>query len=406
MRTIMRRWVVLIGAVVGGATLGCGAGHDPGSGLNKADVGTLTVALTAATAAGVTYHLSGAVFEVTNFAEGFDSLLSGDDPTLSVDLAPSVYPFDYQVNLQDGWTLNEVDPDGSEHPVGATLLTNFIPFTIKSQRTTPVVFQFQAGSVVVTFGNGTLSITLDVDDSSIDDFEDGDGLISPIGGRNGSWFTFNDGSGTQTPAPGGPVLPEVVTTDANYVLHETGKGFASQGTLPDGTFAYGAGLGANLLQDPTTGLPLPYDASGYQGIGFTFRYAFPSVNGSYQILGFAVATSATTPVAQGGTCADGCSDDFGFFGAIPYSPLYFTGGFAWADLRQQGFGTPTTFDPTTILSIKWIVSFPDFGQTSADNTFDFQLDNVIFLETPPLATDNKAASASASRSVWSGTTSR
>jgi hypothetical protein len=54
-------------------------------------------------------------------------------------------------------------------------------------------------------------------------------------------------------------------------------------------------------------------------------------------------------------------------------------------LTQGGFGTPATFDPATILSLKWIVAFPDIGQAASADRFDFQLDDVAF------ATDEQAA---------------
>src|SRR5262245_52042672 len=44
----------------------------------------------------------------------------------------------------------------------------------------------------------------------IDDMEDGDGQILQTMGRIGSWFSYNDGTGTQTPLPGGQCVPEMV----------------------------------------------------------------------------------------------------------------------------------------------------------------------------------------------------
>jgi hypothetical protein len=363
----------------------------------------LQLPLTTTASSGVTYRLADAVFQISNFATGFFTTVSGDEPTLLVELAPSVFSFDYFIQLLDGWTLYEVAPDGSERPVAATLLNNFQSFTIRAQRTTPIFFQFKAGSFVITVGNGTLSVNVTVDDTLVDDFEDGDGVLPAIGGRRGAWVTFNDGTGTQTPAPGTAIVPEVLDASANFVLHETGANFAVQGPLPSGAFAFGAGVGVNLLQDPATGMPMPYDASGYEGIGFDFRYAFPSALVPLQILGFYVGTSATTPVAEGGTCVANCYDDYSFVGSVPFSPLFFSGFFRWSDLVQQGFGTPVPFDPATIISFKWIVQFPDFGQPISANTFDFQLDNLTFVRTPPLAGGAVAVSA-ATQTAWARST--
>jgi hypothetical protein len=55
-------------------------------------------------------------------------------------------------------------------------------------------------------------------------------------------------------------------------------------------------------------------------------------------------------------------------------------------MTQAGYGTPATFDPATILFVKWILAFPDAGQAAVANRFDFQLDDVAFTtdeQTPP-----------------------
>jgi hypothetical protein len=377
MRGSWKLWALIAGLGLARATLGCSGGTDSRS-SHAEQAGTLSVALTGSTPAGGLYHLSNAVFEVTNpFASPpVDLVVSGNDSTLTVDLAASVFSFDYQIVLRDGWTLSAVNPDGTETPLSATLLTNFISFTIKPQRTTPINFQFKASELVVTTGNGSAAVSVAVDDTLIDDFEDGDGQIAPLGGRRGFWFTFNDGTGTQTPAAGTPVLPQVLDTSANFLLHTTGSGFASLNTTPpDGGAVFGAGVGTNLLVD-SSGTVRPYNASAYSGINFTF-FTRSSPNFPLQV-SFFVATSATTPVDEGGTCTMGCFDDFGFVGFVSGGQSSFSGGFSWGDLRQQGFGTPAVFDPATIVTLKWIVAFPNFGQSATDNAFDFQLDDVAF----------------------------
>ena len=379
----------------------CAGGGSSGGDWQNSDLGRLQVALTATAPSGAAYSLSNATFDVTNFfvSPPINLTVSGDDdPNLRIDLPPSAFPFDYQITLRDGWTLSSVNADGSLTPLGAKLFTSSIAFTIKPQRTTPIAFQFKASEQVITMGNGTASVTAVVDDSLIDDFEDGDALLAPLGGRNGVWFTFNDGTGTETPAPSSPVVPEVTDTSAEMRLHVTGAGFAPQGPLPDGGFAYGAGVGAVLVIDPS-GKVLPYDGSKYGGIAFSFN-TVSGQNFPLQV-GFAVATTATTPIDEGGTCDPAtqvCNDDFGFVGFVPPGQFGFSGGFSWSELRQQGFGTPVAFDPATILNIKWIMSFPNFGQTPADDAFDFQLDDVTF--TLPGALTASRAAAAPAQAAW------
>lgn len=383
--------VLLLGAA------GCLGGRDVSvldADLGPADTvavtGTLQLPLTAASPSGAGYRLRNARFAITNpFVDPpVDSVVSGDSDLLSVELPPSAFAFDYTIALQDGWTLVEIGPDGKEHPVASTLDgSSFQSFTIKSARVTPITYQFVASGTQVATGNGSVAVRVAVDDTAIDDFEDGDGDLIAIARRNGSWFTFNDGTGVETPAPDSPVLPEVVDASANRLLHVTGQNFSPAVPLPDGGFAFGAGVGVDLRVDPETQLALPYDASGYDGMRFDYTLSFSA---STQVgLSFLVATSATTPVEEGGTCTTGCSDDFGVFGVLPFSPFSFSSSFSWDQLTQQGFGTPVAFDPRTILAFKWIVAFPDVGQGVSANDFDLQLDNVSF--TAPAVSAPSAA---------------
>jgi hypothetical protein len=344
-----------------------------------AATGTLQLPLTAASPSGAAYRLRNAHFAITNpFVDPpVDTVASGDADVLSVELPPSAFAFDYTIALQDGWQLVETGADGKDHPVAATLDgASFQSFTIRSARVTPITYQFVAGGARIGTGNGSVAVHVAVDDTAIDDFEDGDGDLIAIAGRNGSWFTFNDGTGSETPAPDRPVLPEVLDASANSLLHVTGQNFSPAVALPDGGFAFGAGMGVLLRVDPDTQQALPYDASGYDGMRFDYTATFPA---TVQLrLSFLVATSATTPVEEGGTCTTGCSDDFGIFGVLPFSPFSFSSSFNWSQLTQQGFGTPVAFDPATILAFKWLVAFPDVGQAASANDFDVQLDNVSF----------------------------
>jgi hypothetical protein len=364
----------LLAGCAGGADVSAISAED---GVSRA--GMLQIPLLATAPSGVEYRLENAVFEITNpfVTPPVNLELPADADTLTVELPQSAFDFDYSVLLRDGWELRQVAADGSERPVNATLVSaNPTSFTIRAQRTTPVTYQFRANSGVITTGDGAVAISVSVDDSLIDDFEDGDGELVAIGGRNGGWFTFNDGSGLQLPAPDTEIVPQVLDASADLVLHTTGEGFSPATLLPDGTFAFGAGVGAILAVDEASGDAVPHDASGYAGIVFSFSISFPSSTPVQ--LSFLVGTSATTPVENGGTCTEGCFDDFGVVGSIPVSPFSFSGVVPFEALTQGGFGTPATFDPATILSLKWIIAFPDVGQPASANRFDFQLDDVAF----------------------------
>jgi hypothetical protein len=348
------------------------------------EAGTLQVALSAPAGAGSVYHLRKASFEITNpfVNPPIDTIVSGESDTLSVDLPPSAFAFDYTIALQDGWVLNETGADGTERPITATLENGALQsFTIKPARATPLTYAFEVGGTPIATGNGKLAVKVAVDDTLLDDFEDGDGNLVAIGGRNGSWFTFNDGTGEQLPAPEATALPQVVDASANFVLHSTGRNFSPAGTLPDGGFAFGAGVGTTLRVDPKSNAVLPYDASVYDGIRFDYTASVPS-DAQLQV-SFLVATSATTPVADGGTCTTGCNDDFGI-SAVRQGLFSFSGGLAWDELHQQGFGTPVAFDPKTIVAIKWILAFPNAGQAASADQFDVQLDNVAFTSSASL----------------------
>jgi hypothetical protein len=366
MQRKLRQWMSSVGmsavagivGVIGMGTVACSTAPDPSQG--SAELGTVRVALDATSAAGVTYHLVNAAFLITGATT---RVLSGDPPTVEADLAPGTD----QIQLLSGFTVEQVNADGTTTPLQGTVISaNPVAFGIRSQHTTTVSFTIKVGEVIVATGDGTVAVTAAIDDTLIDDFEDGDGRIATIGGRNGTWFTFNDGTGTQTPPPGTPFVPEV-DPNANFILRSTGAGFA----LSNGSPNFGAGVQTELFDDPNLGTPLPYNASGYTGVTFTYTFTTSSFFFFPPPLRFNVPTSATTPPEFGGTCTGGCFDDFGF-ALFPTSfPQTIT--IPFSQLAQQGFGTQAAFDPTTLLSLKWNISFQ--GQPG---DYAFTLDNVAF----------------------------
>jgi hypothetical protein len=111
----------------------------------------------------------------------------------------------------------------------------------------------------------------------IDDLEDGDGNVIRCSGRNGTWYTHNDGTvgGTQVPAPTVPFLPVMPGYESNYSAYTKGSGFTSAG----------AEMGFHFVIGPKG--PETYDLSAYTGItfmaksataGFTVYVNFPDAN--------------------------------------------------------------------------------------------------------------------------------
>jgi hypothetical protein len=184
----------------------------------------------------------------------------------------------------------------------------------------------------------------------IDDFEDGDGALIPSNGRQGYWYIFNDESdgATQTPAAD-LVLPQ--PNDANgtsMAMHTTGSGFA----------VWGAGLGIDL-NNMGDGTKLIHDASGHTGIVVMAK-------GSGQIRA-SVQIQATIPPDEGGTCALDC-DPHGEVLVLSGQWQQFT--LPFAQLTQEGWGTPATWDASTIVGLQFKV---------APNTdFDFWVDEIGF----------------------------
>jgi hypothetical protein len=164
-----------------------------------------------------------------------------------------------------------------------------------------------------------------------------DGHIAPNDGRQGVWYTFNDGLGTQTPlalstscTPPLPIGGQMCTS---------GSGFTS----------WGAGLGLTLdsAQNCSAGL---YDASAYTGVSFT---ASGTVQSGY--FRFAIPTAATEIPGLGGTCPSTakCSDYYGVDLTPTATPQTFT--YYFSNLRQEGWGSPVAWNPAQMLTLEWTV---------------------------------------------------
>lgn len=129
-----------------------------------------------------------------------------------------------------------------------------------------------AGGKGGTAGSGGLSQAGGVAGSGydlVDDFEDGDSQIQVANGRNGYWFTYNDGTAT------GVIVPDTQKVPPDVLEPEVTVGPQGENTpalhvkVDSGFTSWGAGLGFNFSQ--ASGARTVYDLTPYQGIVFYAR---------------------------------------------------------------------------------------------------------------------------------------
>ena len=124
----------------------------------------------------------------------------------------------------------------------------------------------------------------------IDDMEDGDSVICPSGGRQGSWYVFDDQTSSalippdttffQTPIPGG-----------------RGTSLRAARLTASGFTGWGAGMGFDLNE----GGSYLYDASSFEGLSFWMKSTTPVI--------VQLPVPETTPPSEsGGACVDGATE--------------------------------------------------------------------------------------------------
>lgn len=194
---------------------------------------------------------------------------------------------------------------------------------------------------------------------AIDDLEDGENAIQALGQRLGYWYTYNDGSAMQVPAPG-TTVPFKTAAGGHSPL------FSAKTTGPAFTL-WGAGMGFDF--NNVAMKSCPYDASAYQGIKFWAK-------GNIALK--AMITIPTTTQQAGtnsGTCttAAKCEDHY----ALTPKPLLtdtwtqFTIDFASAaTFAQEGWGVKVPFEKNRILAVQF--------QVPANAAFDFSVDDLTF----------------------------
>ena len=220
----------------------------------------------------------------------------------------------------------------------------------------------------------------------IDDMEDNNQSISKIAGRSGSWFSFNDLTGSQDPAMGGPTFKMSKTdpsrTGSQFNLRTSGSGFTD----------WGAGVGFDLATTEA------YDASRYTGIAFwarvapgtgtNLRFNVPDNNTS-QYGGVCdldcqptVGPMGTNAPTEDGTCAPmrgPCYDDFGvdLLGKLSDGWQLFL--FPWDELSAKNWSGKNLpgVSKSALYGVRFQANGPAAGQPPL--TFDFSIDDVSLL---------------------------
>ena len=186
--------------------------------------------------------------------------------------------------------------------------------------------------------------------------------LDSFDGRDGGWYVAAADGTTITPSPGNQF--QVACRGA------AGSCFSAciSGRLSGGAYPW-AMLGIALRKDARA-----YDLSRYRAISF-FVTGSVGVNSN---LSFRVTQVADTMVGTGdGACTQGCFDSYmtPLFDFRPQPVDWWEPRqIEFTQLRQQGFGTPEPWDPTSVISFQWQVSAN--GPTVVDEPFMVCVDQV------------------------------
>jgi hypothetical protein len=202
----------------------------------------------------------------------------------------------------------------------------------------------------------------------ISDFESGKAEVAAVAGRDGSWFLFNDGTGTQMPIKiANTPLPAEAggACQSAFGFHTTGQNFT----------VWGFGLGTDLAAKTGTARTA-YDLSPYSGI------ALRAKADKAASLRLSISDVGTAP--EGAQCTDTtdktnparCGDYFGkeFSLTAEWQDLQMT----WAEMSQRGWGLPIAsgFGAAHAYTFRLQVK----GTVAAPANFDLWLDDVRLLK--------------------------
>lgn len=191
----------------------------------------------------------------------------------------------------------------------------------------------------------------------LSDFEGVEAKLSEVGGRSGSWYMSDDGTGTSSPVkiPDTPLSAEAGgACDSGYAFRTSGNGYTGWGAL----------LAVDLVPK-ISDVKQAYDASAYSGVALRAR-----ASGSLQIR-IEVATVDT--MTEGRVCnpeavsgdPDRCGDHFGM--NVVLSGEWKDITIPFAQMTQKGWGLAASgLDASAVYSVRFKVEGGDYDYTIDD----------------------------------------
>jgi hypothetical protein len=215
----------------------------------------------------------------------------------------------------------------------------------------------------------------------LSDFTQDRAIVLPLGdpARNGTWYTYDDGTCRLSPAHGEPFYPSTPPVPApgssgGRALHASWNQCAG----------WGAGVGADLAVPASadggvgSGPRVPYDLTGFGGIAF-WAMAAP---GSDTQVRAKVVMRASTQIEDRGACDEAvlgpnrCGDEWGAPFNLPADGTWtaVTVRFSDAAFKPEGWGQPFPWNPADVLGIQF-----QSVATAAASLYDFWIDDVYLL---------------------------
>ncbi|HEY4157497.1 MAG TPA: hypothetical protein VGM29_05345 [Polyangiaceae bacterium] len=177
--------------------------------------------------------------------------------------------------------------------------------------------------------------------------------------RVGFWYSFNDGTGVQRPAPDEEHLGTLGgrAGAADCAMHNTGTSFTTWG----GGFGFDFG-------DAATG-PCTYDASAFHGISLYLKGTTAGTQG------IGLGAFPNTVRVNLATTESNASDQDHYGAWCSVSGSYTLCSLSFATVKQAGWGVPITFNPAHVVSLAVQASLAEgFASTS----WDVWVDDVTF----------------------------